>query len=253
MPACPKKVGNEISRLLYWCYERLYSELAWGYDWVSRLASGGYWQEWTFAAEGFLTTGPIPSPTLHPILDLGCGTGHLVIRLTMKGYRVYGLDRSPQMLQAATKRFGQDGLNVRLVQGMAQTLPFPDSALAAVITTFPAPFVYDRAVRQEIIRVLRPGGRWIWVDAPFTPRQSLRMRIYAVVSNLAQLKGSVFRYNMESSRFKLKDAFRSSVKIFKWHPPIAHAPELSLTVHRVAVKETIVHAAVMEKKNPAPL
>jgi len=249
MPACPKKVANKISRLLYWCYERLYSELAWGYDRVSRLASGGYWQEWTFAAERFLKIEPLPDP----IVDLGCGTGHLIDRLTVRGYRVYGMDRSPQMLKAAGKRPGQAGLNRRLLRGMAQALPFLDSTLGTVITTFPAPFVYDRAVRQEIIRVLRPGGRWIWVDAPFIPHPTPRMRIYAAVGALARLKSSVYRCEKNRPRCRPNDALRFSERSFKWRPQIDPAPEFSLTVHQIAVRETIVHAAVMEKKNPAPL
>jgi SAM-dependent methyltransferase len=38
------------------------------------------------------------------VLDLGCGTGGHAIPLTGRGYRVIGVDRSPQMLDAARKK-----------------------------------------------------------------------------------------------------------------------------------------------------
>lgn len=39
-----------------------------------------------------------------PILDLGCGTGRVALHLTRRGYRVYGLDRDPALLDALTER-----------------------------------------------------------------------------------------------------------------------------------------------------
>ncbi len=40
----------------------------------------------------------------HDILDLACGTGTLAVELARRGYRVHGLDISPQMIEKARKK-----------------------------------------------------------------------------------------------------------------------------------------------------
>lgn len=41
---------------------------------------------------------------IQSILDLGCGTGGHVLRLAQRGYRVVGVDRSPEMLRVAQQK-----------------------------------------------------------------------------------------------------------------------------------------------------
>lgn len=45
-----------------------------------------------------------------PILELGCGTGRLIVPLAMAGYRVCGLDASPAMIALARERLSLGGL-----------------------------------------------------------------------------------------------------------------------------------------------
>lgn len=56
-----------------------------------------------------------------PVLELGCGTGRLLLPLTRAGYEVTGLDSSPAMLERARERLGQEGevtqARVMLVEG----------------------------------------------------------------------------------------------------------------------------------------
>ncbi len=53
-----------------------------------------------------------------PILDLGCGTGRVLIRLAQAGFQVTGLDISGAMLEIARRKVAGQGLGerVRLVQ-----------------------------------------------------------------------------------------------------------------------------------------
>jgi len=47
---------------------------------------------------------------IHHIVDVACGTGIAVAKFAAAGYRVTGVDRSPQMLAQARKRVAQAGL-----------------------------------------------------------------------------------------------------------------------------------------------
>jgi len=53
-----------------------------------------------------------------PILELGCGTGRLLMPLAEAGYEVIGVDSSPSMLERARVRLDTEALDsVRLIQG----------------------------------------------------------------------------------------------------------------------------------------
>jgi len=51
----------------------------------------------------------------EPILELGCGTGRITIPLAREGFRVWGLDVSPQMLATARKKADAMGLAINWV------------------------------------------------------------------------------------------------------------------------------------------
>jgi ubiquinone/menaquinone biosynthesis C-methylase UbiE len=62
-----------------------------------------------------------------PILELGCGTGRVMAPLTEAGYRVVGVDESPQMLQIAQQRLADAAPALyQLIQADARTLDMPD-------------------------------------------------------------------------------------------------------------------------------
>ena len=50
------------------------------------------------------------------VLDLACGTGQLALCLAQAGYRVMGVDLSPQMLDQAAKNAQRQGVFLPLVQ-----------------------------------------------------------------------------------------------------------------------------------------
>jgi ubiquinone/menaquinone biosynthesis C-methylase UbiE len=94
------------------------------------------------------------------VLEIGFGRGHLLPKLRARGLTAIGLDASAQMVRHTAPR------HRAVVQGVAQALPFASGTFGGLITTFPAPFVVAEASQRELARVLRPGGMWIWVDAP---------------------------------------------------------------------------------------
>jgi demethylmenaquinone methyltransferase/2-methoxy-6-polyprenyl-1,4-benzoquinol methylase len=91
------------------------------------------------------------------VLDVATGTGAVARELlARKGCTVVGLDQSPEMLDEARRRLPS---SVKLVQGTAEELPFPDAAVDALTFTYLLRYVSDPAATlHELARVVRPGG-----------------------------------------------------------------------------------------------
>ena len=98
------------------------------------------------------------------VLDIGCGTGALLERLTrsIEPHRLTGVDLTPAMLAVAHDRL-PDG--VALHTARAEALPFDDHAFDVVISCSVFHFIHDPAAAlREIHRVLRPDGRVVITD-----------------------------------------------------------------------------------------
>ena len=123
-------------------------------------------------------------------LELGCGTGRLLIPVARTGTRVTGVDRSAPMLAQARRRVARlpRARRPSIVRADIRQLPFAPSAFGLVMAPYGMlqSLVTDRAltrVLQEARRVLMSGGllgidlvpdlpRW----AEYGPRVSLRGR-----------------------------------------------------------------------------
>ncbi len=122
------------------------------------------------------------SPAGTRVLDVGCGPGHLSIRLADLGLEVTGLDLDPAMIERAQAHAtGADGINrPSFVVGDASALPFPDASFDVAVSTFSVHHWAEPAAGlAEIGRVLRPGGRaLIWdvkpdgIPLPIGPRHA---------------------------------------------------------------------------------
>lgn len=89
-------------------------------------------------------------------LDVGCGTLLLEERLTGSGRRFVGLDLSREMIGLGR---GKGLGNVALVvNGDAESLPFPDASFASVVSCYVAKYVRTSKFARELGRVTRQGG-----------------------------------------------------------------------------------------------
>jgi ubiquinone/menaquinone biosynthesis C-methylase UbiE len=106
----------------------------------------------------------------HDLLDVGCGTGALLVaahEIAAPGARLVGLDRSAAMLAAARRRSDRAGAAVELVEGEATRLPFPDACFDVVFLSLVMHYLsldQKLSAAGEARRVVRPGGTVVVVD-----------------------------------------------------------------------------------------
>jgi SAM-dependent methyltransferase len=103
-------------------------------------------------------------------LDLGCGPcGPLSFVVSTVRCRGVGVELSSSAIRAGRARAAALGVDTLLMveQGdLNDPLPFPSSSFDAIISLDVVLHLRDRlALFQEIARVLRPGGRFLFTDA----------------------------------------------------------------------------------------
>jgi ubiquinone/menaquinone biosynthesis C-methylase UbiE len=104
------------------------------------------------------------------LLDVGTGTGVLAVAALERwpGAEVVGIDPSSRMLELAADeaRRRSPGLpaRLRLLTAGADPLPIPDQSVDVAVSSFVIQLVPNRAAAlREVLRVLRPGGRFALV------------------------------------------------------------------------------------------
>lgn len=152
-----------------------------GYDWLAWLM--------TFGRESAFRDKILDLATLEPgesVLDVGSGTGTLAIRAKARvgpdGY-VCGVDASPAMVAAATKKAKKARADVLFESAVVESLPFADAHFDAVFSTLMMHHL-PRLARElgvrEMRRVVKPGGRLVVVDfgAPRREQHGVLARLH---------------------------------------------------------------------------
>jgi len=98
------------------------------------------------------------------VLEIGCGAGHLTIRLAERGLRVDAIDASPAMVEAAASRALEKGLREQVTVEVADVhaLPFEPSHFDLIVAVGVIPWLHSpQAAVAEMARVLRPGAQLV--------------------------------------------------------------------------------------------
>jgi SAM-dependent methyltransferase len=104
-----------------------------------------------------------------PLLELGCGTGRVLVPLARDGHQVVGIDVARSMLARAAGRAAKlpraARARIALAAADMRALPFARARFALVVAPFNAfQHLYTRtdvaACLDEVRRVLQPGGRF---------------------------------------------------------------------------------------------
>jgi demethylmenaquinone methyltransferase/2-methoxy-6-polyprenyl-1,4-benzoquinol methylase len=146
------------------------------------------------------------------VLDVACGTGDMVVELLKQGCIVTGVDLSEEMLAIAKVK----APTATYMIADAESLPFEDAAFDTVTCAFGVRnFVHLEQGLQEMLRVLKPGGRMVVLELA-TPDSAIVKPFYRFYtkhiipwlgSRIAGNRGA-YTYLPESiERFPKGDAF----------------------------------------------
>lgn len=94
------------------------------------------------------------------LLDVATGTGNAAIIAAGRGATATGLDLTPKLLEIAAHRAREAGIELELIEGDAEDLPFADDSFDRVTSVFGVMFApHQQKAADELRRVCRPGGR----------------------------------------------------------------------------------------------
>jgi ubiquinone/menaquinone biosynthesis C-methylase UbiE len=109
------------------------------------------------------------------VLEVGIGSGlNIPFYDAGKVSKVIGLDPSPELNEMAQKvvdkTAAENGLDVEIILGSAEAMPFPDDHFDTVVITYTLCTIPNaEAANLEIRRVLKPDGKLVFCEHGLAP------------------------------------------------------------------------------------
>jgi SAM-dependent methyltransferase len=141
------KIVSWLAKLYLWATYRLYDEFAWAYDLASWLVSLGHWSGWRRSTLDYVSG--------QRLLEVGFGTGELLIEMAHRRMHVVGLELSLSMHRVTARKLARRGVELSRTRGIVQAMPFADGQFDAIVSTFPAGYILEPETLQEVARLLR--------------------------------------------------------------------------------------------------
>ncbi len=132
------------------------------------------------------------------ILDLGCGTGEILLKLA-KNYpnvkELVGIDLSEDMLKLAKTKLGAFK-EATVCQGNIEQIPYDDKHFDLVVSSGVLHYVSSpEDMAREVQRVLKPQGHFVLIDMA---QESLVTKVSSAFRKLTD-PGAVRFYRMQSA------------------------------------------------------
>ncbi len=149
-----------------------------------------YWETWapywSYFEDSMLDIEGIQKLSIDivdPVLVIGAGHGLLVEQLLQKGFKVDGVDLSPQMIKCAKER-----RNIDLICADARKLPFADGSYqTVVVATGVVDFMDDEQQIKDIVtearRVTVANGKTLLAFYRFHPKAEKLMKYIGVITD----------------------------------------------------------------------
>ena len=129
-------------------------------------------------------------PLAGRVLEIGTGKGRFLVELARRIPRVVTVDRDAALQRAARLSAAHAGLGrkIRFVTADAADLPFADASFDAVVSMNALHHIRNpAAVLDEILRVVKPGGRSCW---PISTRAGSGSSITSTATKAGCMSGS---------------------------------------------------------------
>ena len=140
-------------------------------------------------------------PSQYRVVDLGCGNGDTLKKLSPHVSELVGIDRSQAMLSIAKKQTTNCS-NVQLKEGVLEQLPLEDNHFDAALCILVLHHVPDIATTlQEVARILKPSGTLTILDMEKHSKTELQNQM-----------------GHKHLGFKKIDLQHPSFRLLGWHP-----------------------------------
>jgi ubiquinone/menaquinone biosynthesis C-methylase UbiE len=179
------------------------------------------------------------------VLDVGCGLG-AVDELLVREHgaaSVVGIDIDPALLEVMTARMHRAGLSDRIrgVKVQPGPLPFEEASFDVVFSKDSLVQIPDkRALFAEVLRVLRPGGRFIASDwlrggsGDYSPEMMEFFRLEGIAYNMANLEESAAALRQSGFRHvEVRDRHDWYLGLAQREVEAMEGPLNPLIVHRI--------------------
>jgi SAM-dependent methyltransferase len=135
------------------------------------------------------------------VLDVGSGSGRLAFAAAERAKEVYASEPVGTLREYLRDKIRREGIkNVRVLDGMADSLPYPDDTFDIVMSGHVVGDDYEGEI-AELTRVVKSGG-WL-IDCPgeesrrCKPNEGLLARDWEEFHYLSALGGDVYRYRKQ--------------------------------------------------------
>jgi ubiquinone/menaquinone biosynthesis C-methylase UbiE len=162
------------------------------------------------------------------VLEVGCGTGFFTLNLMLAGVigEAHVTDISPGMVSVAERNAKQLGLTVHGKVADAETLPYDDDTFDLVVGHAVLHHIPDvELALREVVRVLKPGGRFVFAGEPTTYGDLVARRLSHAawlaatrVSHLPVIRNGWSRPKDELAASSEAAALESQVDLHTFHP-----------------------------------
>uniref|UniRef100_A0A7S3YFG5 Methyltransferase type 11 domain-containing protein n=1 Tax=Heterosigma akashiwo TaxID=2829 RepID=A0A7S3YFG5_HETAK len=111
--------------------------------------------------------GAISGQDFIDVLEIGVGTA-VNMKYYQKGTKLFGIDPyldESSLVKAKSTWIGKNNIDFQYAKASAETLPYEDCSFDAVVGTLVMCTIPDpQKAFEEIYRVLRPGGKYLFVE-----------------------------------------------------------------------------------------
>jgi SAM-dependent methyltransferase len=108
------------------------------------------------------------------VLEIGIGSGLNLPFYTGKAREIFGLDPSLPLLARTQRKAPRTQAPLHLIEGSAEHIPLADHSVDTIVMTWTGCSIPDVcAALEQMRRVLRPGGRLLFVEHGRAPEPSV--------------------------------------------------------------------------------